>query len=148
MQQGAAQLVAAPPPSGGLATRGQKPETRNQNPWAETQIVTLPQTNMCQECRLECPHVFLYESQKDELSESGRKIHSHPPSHPPSPPLPFVNQRARTDVWVEENLDRIEVVSPVMQRQEYAPSEASSVKGANPLEKAFYSLIKASVTRN
>ena len=29
-----------------------------------------------------------------------------------------------------------------MQRQEYAPSEASYVKGANPLEKAFYSLIK------
>ena len=28
MQQGAAQLVAAPPPGGGLATRGQKPETR------------------------------------------------------------------------------------------------------------------------
>ena len=77
------------------------------------------------------------------MSESGRTIHSHPPSHPPSSPLPLVNQRARTDVWVEENLDRIEVVSPVMQRQEYAPSEASSVKGANPLEKAFYSLIKA-----
>ena len=77
------------------------------------------------------------------MSESGRTIHSHSPSHPPSPPLPLVNQRARTDVLVEENLDRIEVVSPVMQRQEYAPSEASFVKGAKPLEKAFYSLIKA-----
>ena len=35
------------------------------------------------------------------------------------------------------------MVSPVIQRQEYTPSEASSVQGANPLEKAFYSLIKA-----
>ena len=73
MQQGAAQLVAAPPPGGGLATRGQKPETRNQNPWAETQIVTLPQTNRCQECRLERPHVCLYGSQKDEMSKSGQQ---------------------------------------------------------------------------
>ena len=117
MQQGAAQLVAAPPPGGGLATRGRKPETGNQNPWAETQMVTPPQTNTCQECRLERPHVCLYRSQRDEMSKSGRTIHSHPLSHPPSPPLTVVNQRARTDVWVE-NLDRIEVVSSVIQRQE------------------------------
>ena len=77
------------------------------------------------------------------MSASGRTIHSHPPSHPPSPPLPLVNQRARTDVWVEESLDRIEVVSPVMQRQEYAPSEASSVQGATPLERDMFRLQKA-----
>ena len=54
------------------------------------------------------------------MTESGRTIHSHPPSHHPPPPLPVVNQRDRMDVWVEENLDRIDVVSPVIQRQEYA----------------------------
>ena len=86
MQQGEAQLVAAPPPGSGLATRGQ--ETRNQNPWAETQAVTPLQTNTCQECRLERSHVCLYGSQRDEVSVSGRTVHSHPPSHPPSPPSP------------------------------------------------------------
>ena len=35
------------------------------------------------------------------------------------------------------------MVSPVIQGQEYAPSEASSVQGTNPLKRAFYSLRKA-----
>ena len=139
--QGAAELVAAPPPAGGLATRGPI-QGSIQNPRAETPIVhILPQG--CQEFANQRPHICLYRSQRDEMSESGRTIHSHPPSHLSSPPLRVVNQRARTDVWVEENLDRMEVVSPVIQRQEYALSEASSIQAANPLEKAFYSLIKA-----
>ena len=139
--QGAAELVAAPPPAGGLATRGPI-QGSIQNPRAETPIVhILPQG--CQEFANQRPHICLYRSQRDEMSESGRTIHSHPPSHLSSPPLRVVNQRARTDVWVEENLDRIEVVSTVMQRQEYAPSEASSVQGATPLVKAVYSLKQA-----
>ena len=88
MQQGTAQLVAAPPPGGGPI------QGPLQNPWAETQIVhTLPQTNTCQECASQRPHICLYGSQRDEMSKSGRTIHSHPPSHPPSPPFPLVNQR-------------------------------------------------------
>ena len=47
--------------------------------------------------------------------------------HPPSPPPLLVNQWARKDVWVAI-LDRIEVVSLVMQRQDYALNVASSAK--------------------
>ena len=129
--QGAAHLVAAPPIQSSI-----------QNPWAETPIVHTP-PQWCQECANQRPYICHHGSQRDEMSESGRTIHSHPPSHPPSHPLPVVNQQARTDVWVEENLDRIEVVSTVMQRQEYARSEASSVQGATPLVKAVYSLNQA-----
>ena len=42
-----------------------------------------------------------------------------------------------------KKLDRIELVSPVRQRQEYASSEASSVREAKPLKRDHFRLIKA-----
>ena len=58
--QGAAESVAVPPPSGGLATRGPIPVARN--PWAEIQseYAPPPNKNTCQDCVAQRYHICLH----------------------------------------------------------------------------------------